>query len=193
VENLIQFGIRLAQAMQTMSPGLDTFMRATSFFGTIEFYLLLVPLLYWLVDSRLGIRVLLVLLSADILGTYTKQLFHQPRPYWVGDVQPLSTEPSYGIPSTHASDSLAVWGYLGMRLQKKWAWTVAVILILLIGISRLYLGVHFPHDVIFGWIIGAVAIFIFLKLEDRAIKFLQSQTIGHQMSTVFGLSILFYW
>jgi len=119
-----------------------------------------------------------------------KQLFHQPRPYWVGNVQALSTETSYGIPSTHASDSFAAWAYLGVRLQKAWLWTLAVVLILLIGISRIYLGVHFPHDVIFGWLIGAVAIFIFVRLEERIIEFLQAQTIGRQILTVFALSII---
>ena len=112
---ILDFGIRFIQALQSGRPLLDGLMKFISFLGTVEFYLLLIPFVYWLVDARLGFRVLLVRVSMDCWGSTFKQLLHQPRPYWVGDVKPLLTEISYGIPSTHSSDSLSVWGYLSFR------------------------------------------------------------------------------
>ena len=117
---IYDFGILLTQGLQTMSPVLDGVMKFFSFLGTIEFYLLLIPFVYWLVNAQLGFRLLLVLISTDFLVLGFKQLLHQPRPYWIGDVRRLAEETSYGIPSSHASDSLAVWGYLAYRLKKDW-------------------------------------------------------------------------
>jgi len=119
MDTLIEFGITLIQAIQSLSPALDSVMNFISFLGTIEFYILLTPLLYWVVNSQLGLRVTLVLISTDIVGVYFKHLLRQPRPYWVGKVKNLAEEASYGIPSTHASDSLAVWGFLANNLRKR--------------------------------------------------------------------------
>ncbi|MCB0192480.1 MAG: hypothetical protein KDJ65_11105, partial [Anaerolineae bacterium] len=65
MNTLVEFGIVLIQFLQTMSPALDGPMHVISFMGTTEFYLILIPLLYWTVSKRLGIRVLLILVSTD--------------------------------------------------------------------------------------------------------------------------------
>jgi hypothetical protein len=165
-------------------------MKFFSFLGTIEFYLILIPLLYWVVDSQLGIRVLWVLISTDFLGTSFKQLLHQPRPYWIGDVKALATETSYGIPSTHSSNSLSVWGSLAYRLRREWLWAVSGVLVFLIALSRLYLGVHFPQDVLGGWLIGAIVLYLFVRLEPRVLLWLKGLSALAQMGIGLGISIL---
>ena len=92
--SLQQFGLSLIQAFQSRSPTLDGVMRFFSFLGRLEFYLLFIPFLFWAVDSRLGMRTLLVLIAAGIAGTFFKLLFHQPRPYWIGAVKPLAVFPA---------------------------------------------------------------------------------------------------
>lgn len=59
-----------------------------------------------------------MLIFIDTAAMAFKLLFHQSRPYWLGGVKPLAEETSYGIPSTHASDSLAVGGYLAYSVKK---------------------------------------------------------------------------
>lgn len=167
MEALYNFGISLIQALQNFSPALDGVMKFFSFLGTIELYILLVPLLYWVFSASLGIRLLLLLLVTDVFGSALKQLFHQPRPYWLGGVKLLAEETSYGVPSTHASNSLALWGYLGFTKRHGWLWALGIILILGIGLSRMYLAVHFPHDVLVGWLLGGLVIYGFSKLEVR--------------------------
>jgi membrane-associated phospholipid phosphatase len=116
METLQQLGISLTQALQVLSPSLDGLMIFFTFLGRIEFYLLLIPFIYWTMDKRMGMRALLILISIDVVGSSLKILFHQPRPYWIGGVKELTQETSYGIPSTHASNSLAVGGYLAYRV-----------------------------------------------------------------------------
>ncbi len=187
---IYESGIQFIQALQTLSPTLDSLMKYISFLGTIEFYLLLIPFLYWAVSASLGFRVLLLLIGTDFLGIFFKQLLRQPRPYWVGDVQALAQETSYGIPSTHASDSLAVWGYLAYRLNKAWLWVLTGLVVLLIGISRMYLGVHFPTDVLGGWVLSLAAIFLLVKGEVWFSPFLKRQTTGGLIGIGFLTSIL---
>lgn len=190
MNSLQNFGIQLIQALQTLSPALDSPMKFFSFLGTVEFYLLLVPIIYWLVDAQLGIRVMLVLVSTDFLGASFKQLLHQPRPYWVGDVKPLGSETSYGNPSSHASVSLAVWGTLAHRLKKDWLWAVSILVLFLIGLSRLYLGVHFPHDVLGGWLLGAAVVFLYVKIEPRVLPWLKTRIAAVQIGIGFGVSLV---
>jgi membrane-associated phospholipid phosphatase len=180
MEPLQQLGLALTAWLQAASPALDGLMNFFSFLGSIELYLLLIPIIYWLYDPRLGVRVLLVLLTTDFIGNVIKQLFHQPRPYWIGPVQGLAQEISYGIPSTHSSNSLAVWGYLTYRLNKAWLWGLATAVVLLIGLSRLYLGVHFPHDVLFGWLIGLAVIVLFARFEKPLAAWLAQQSLAGQ-------------
>jgi membrane-associated phospholipid phosphatase len=186
---IYEFGLQVIAWLQTMSPVLDGLMKSFTFLGSIEFYLLLIPFLYWVIDAPLGFRVLLLLIGTDFLGICFKQLLHQPRPYWVSNVKSLATETSYGIPSTHASDSLAVWGYLAYRLDKAWLWALSGLLALLIGLSRMYLGVHFPTDVLGGWVIGLLGIFLLVKGEPRIAPHLQKQTTGRLVGIGFLVSL----
>ena len=192
MELLQEIGIQIIQVIQLLMPTLDTIMEVITFLGRIEFYMLFITFIYWIVDVSLGFRVFMVLLSTDIFGMAFKHLLHQPRPYWVGDVQHIGgEETSYGIPSTHASDSLAVWVYLAYQVGRRWLWITAIAIILLISFSRLYLGVHFPHDVIGGWLIGLIVLITFIKYEKRGSKWLQTHSIANQIGIGFVVSILF--
>jgi len=189
MEPLQQFGINLIQILQTMSPQLDGLMKFFTFLGRVEFYLLIIPFIYWTINKRIGIRALFILIFIDTLGMTFKLLFHQPRPYWIGGVKQLAHETSYGIASTHASDSLGVIGYLAYQVKKTWFWITGVIVIFFIGLSRLFLSAHFPHDVLFGWLIGALVLWSFIKFSDSAADWAKSKSLSMQVASGFLISI----
>jgi membrane-associated phospholipid phosphatase len=189
MEPLQPLGISLIQGLQTLSPSLDGIMKFFTFLGRIEFYLLLIPFIYWTIDKRLGLRTLVVLIFVDTAGMAFKLIFHQARPYWIGGVKPLAEETSYGIPSTHASDSLAVGGYLAYQAKRPWFWIVMVVVLFFIGLSRLFLGAHFPHDVVFGWLIGAIVLWAFMSSVDWMATWVASKTLSMQIVVAFGISI----
>ena len=186
MDAIYQFGINLIHSLQTLSPALDGLMEGVTFIGRIEFYLVVVPFIYWSMDRRIGVRALLILTYTEFTAYSFKQLLHQPRPYWISDVKALSVEPSYGIPSSHASNTLAVIGYLAAQVKKNWFWLVTILLLFLIGISRLYLGVHFPQDVLFGWLIGFTVLWGILKWETKVRDWL----VGKPLSVQIGLGFL---
>ncbi len=137
-----------------------------SFLGSLEFYLLLLPAIYWCWDARLGFRLGLILVLSIGLNEFLKLAFHSPRPYWINPaIRPVGNYPSLGIPSGHAQDAVAFWGLLASYLKRRWAWAAAASLILVIGLSRIYLVAHFPVDVIAGWTVGLLLLLAFLGLE----------------------------
>ena len=151
---LMQWGIHVILALQSV-PGWTEVMKFYSLFGTEEFFLVVMPVLYWCVDSAVGIQLGIALIASSSLNSLLKVAFHLPRPYWVDRrVLGLSTETSYGLPSGHAMVSTTLWGLLAAHLKRWWTWAAALLLIGLISLSRLYLGVHFPTDVAAGWVFG---------------------------------------
>jgi membrane-associated phospholipid phosphatase len=150
MDALTQWNLELSLALQKIG-GLTGPMKFFTFLGTENFFLLFLPAVYWCIDSALGLRLAVVVLSANSLSATLKLAFHLPRPYWIDSrVKALSTELTYGLPSGHALDAAAIWGFSAAQLKRRWAWPAALGVIFLISLSRLYLGVHFATDVLGG-------------------------------------------
>jgi membrane-associated phospholipid phosphatase len=189
METLQQLGIDLILVLQTLSPALDVPMAVFSFLGTTEFYLLLMPLVYWVVSPRLGLRVFLIATMTPFLVLLFKVAFHEPRPSWLGEVQALAEEDTYGIPSFHSALSLAVWGHLAAAGRRPWLWALAAALIVLIALSRMYVGVHFPHDLIFGWLIGAAVLWFVARRGARVVAWLEQPGLIRPIAAALALSL----
>ncbi len=182
MESLLQWGLDLIVAIQQIhGPLLDSAFRAITFMGDEKFYLLLMPLLLWCVDFGLGARVGIFFLLASYINTELKDLFHQPRPFHVNPSVGLSYAGGYGLPSGHAQSSVVVWGSIANWMRKIWFWIGALALVLLIGFSRIYLGVHFPTDVFAGWIIGIVLLCLYFVIQPKVENWLARSSLGMEI------------
>jgi membrane-associated phospholipid phosphatase len=149
---------------QHASPGLTRWMLGFSFIGSVATIsvLCLVILCVFLYFRRVRPAALLAItmLGMAALDLLLKSAFHRPRPVAFFGPSPSS----YSFPSGHAFGALCFYGVLAAIFATrarakaaKWCiWTVAVFLIGMIGLSRIYLGVHYPSDVIAGYCAGAV-------------------------------------
>lgn len=191
---LIQNGIDWVIAIQSLGSWLELPMQFFTFLGHENFFFLVLPLIYWSVDAGLGLRVAFILATSNYLNAIVKVMFAAPRPYWISaQVDPLSVETTFGIPSGHAQNSAAIWGIMAAGAQstgRRWAWVVAFVLAFLIGFSRLYLGMHFLQDVVLGWLLGLILLFLFLKFWDPVAALLKRQTPLMQVLIAFGVSLL---
>lgn len=190
---LLEWGIPIIEWFQALGDGLLPIMKFFTFLGTENFYLLIMPSFLWCFDSALGFRVGLILLTSGMLNATLKLAFGFPRPYWVSDrVSAYSAETSFGAPSGHAQNAVTLWGRLAAGLGRKWTTVGAIVLILAISISRLYLGVHFPTDVLAGWIVGGIILILFLKFEAPVKDWLSRKNVSSQIFVVilFSLSLL---
>lgn len=192
MQNLIEIGIGFIIALQRAGDWLILPMRFFSWLGTEEFFFLVLPLIYWCVDSALGLRVGLILITSNVFNYAGKLLFIGPRPYWVSShVRGLWTETSFGIPSGHAQHAVAVWGVIAAYGKRAWMWGVAIFLMFFIGFSRLYLGAHFPHDVVFGWLLGSAILWAFVRFWEPVGAWVGKKTFGQQALLAFLISSIF--
>jgi membrane-associated phospholipid phosphatase len=191
VDSILQAGIVFILWFQSLGAWLEAPMKFFTFLGSEEFFLFILPVVYWCIDTPTGIRMGVVLLLTGGINDVLKLAFHGPRPYWVTtQVKALSAETSFGVPSGHAQIASGLWGILAARLQRFWAWGVALFLILMIGLSRLYLAVHFPHDVLIGWVFGLLILWAILRWWGAVAAWVRNKTLGQQIGLAFMGSVL---
>jgi membrane-associated phospholipid phosphatase len=193
MQTILDFGIRLISSLQGLGDWQTLPMKFFSFLGTEEFFMLVLPLLYWCVDSLLGIRVAILLMLSTSLNEALKMTFHGPRPYWYStSVHGLAAETSFGVPSGHAQSATVIWGILAASLRKWWGWLVAILFIFLIGLSRLYLGVHFPQDVVLGWLIGGLLLWLALRFWKPLNAWIKKKSTAWQIFAAFLVSLVMF-
>lgn len=191
MDAIIQAGIAFALWFQGLGGWLETPMKAFTFLGSEEFFLLGLPIIYWCIDARIGLRMGVILLLNGALNSILKLAFFGPRPYWVNpQIKALVSETSFGVPSGHSQMAAGLWGMLASQVRRPWAWGAAIFLVLMIGLSRLYLGVHFLHDVLLGWLLGALTLWVLLRLWDSTAAWVRTKSTGQQVGLAFLLSTL---
>jgi len=101
-----------------------------------------------------GIESLFTLTTSSVLVTYLKKKFTRPRPYWViKDVNSFDLNlKDYSFPSGHTTAAFSIAAVLSINFPSMLIFFVSIALI--VGLSRIYLAVHFPTDVLIGMIIG---------------------------------------
>jgi|GEM_PF-77908 len=137
------------------TPWLDQAFTALSFLGSEPFYFLFLSFFYWCLEPRGGVRLTVILLFSLFLNGLLKDAFALPRPSHP-ELHPLTAAEGYGFPSGHAQGTATLWVGLFLLHPRLLTGVLAVTLPLLVGISRLYLGVHYPADVLGGWLIGSL-------------------------------------
>lgn len=162
--------------LQSLGPWLALPMQALTWLGAAQYLLVLLLAIYWCVDSTLGLRLGLILLTSTGLNGAIKLALGWPRPYWISNsIKPLASESTFGFPSGHAQNSLVFWGRLAAWFGRPWLWIAAFAVVLVVSASRIVLGVHFPIDVLGGWLIGALVLGGFMLLEPPAWHWLSGQ------------------
>lgn len=166
-------------------------MQAVTFLGNELFYLLIMPALYWCLHPRVGIEIGVLLLLSGSLNTFLKQIFSSPRPFWIStDIKQLASGTSFGFPSGHAQNAASLWGLIAVKSKRFSLQIILVVLIILIGLSRIILGVHFLHDVLAGWLIGAGLLVIYLRLKDPLLSWHEKFSLGKRILIVLCVSLL---
>lgn len=190
MEAFWNIGITWNIFFQSMGSWLASPMEAFSFLGTEIFFLLLLTAIYWCIGAGIGIRVGIMVILSLAVNDALKIFFHGPRPYWYSsNLIVYARESSFGVPSGHAEVAFGLWGMLAATIHKWWAWLIAILIILMISISRLYLGVHFPHDVILGLILGALLLWLVLLLWRPLAAIFQRMSPGKQYLASFLSSL----
>lgn len=151
------------------SPFLDTFFNYITMLGEETFILMIITLIYWCIDKKYGYRLGFTYLLSMALNGVVKELFKVPRPFFKDGIRTLRQETAtgYSFPSGHTQGCSTLFTSLMLYVDKLWFYFISTLIILLVCISRLYLGVHTPLDVIFGLILAIIIVYISNKILNK--------------------------
>ncbi len=142
------------------NPAVLYFFRAVTILGSEGFFLVLFSTIYWSVSKTLGSWGLIIMaVSIFLTSEIPKDLIRLPRP----DIRGV-TVPTYTFPSGHTSGAVSVWGSMAIIIRKRWFWFSALTVMILVGLSRVMLGYHFPGDVLGGLVTGSIFIALLFGL-----------------------------
>jgi membrane-associated phospholipid phosphatase len=195
MEQLYQFSLDLTIWLQANYPDLLVFFRLISALGEEEFFLILLPAVYWSINKRLGRQLGYIFLLSAAVNNILKNSFRQPRPYWLDpDVQLVEAE-GYGLPSGHVQNATAVLFLLAAWGRRSWIWLAAALFTFLTGLSRIYLGVHFIQDAFLGFWIGLLVLLIYGVLRNRFMAGFNKRIMGQRLLALVAIPLvlgLFY-
>ena len=181
---------------------LTDFFLLTTFIGDVGGYILIIVAIYVLYDKRLAFRLAAVVLLTMCLNHLLKIVIKNPRPFihegtyfekWAvspDNARVLATE--YSTPSGHAMGAAAFYSYLYAKLRDRSVRVIAILAILLTGLSRPYLGVHYLEDVLIGWAIGIAIVVLAVRYEDAIQRRWSELSSAAQALAVVAASILLW-
>ncbi len=177
---------------QIRSPLLDIFFKGVNFFDTTHFFFLLIPALWFGKNWKVGMRLFTIILINRGIVSLFKDFFALPRPYELIPNLGVIQVPGYGFPSGGATMAVLLSGLLISYGKGRWKWPVACAFLALVSFSRLYLGVHFPRDILAGWFLGlslwALFVFVWPPIE----KFLKNCSLPVLFVISQGVPILLF-
>ncbi len=177
-------------ALQAQAPWLTIPMILFSLLGQPEFFILVIAFLYWCKNPRFAIRLALLMGISGGLASALKIFFHLPRPYWVNpDVRALTSHSSFAFPSGHSLGAVTFWGLLATGIRRRGFTLLVAFLVVSVGVSRIFLGVHFPSDVIAGFGFGLLILIGFLALEGPVGRRVTTLPLSRQILLAFAGSI----
>lgn len=162
--------LRLLESIRT--PFGDLFFSAITHLGEETLLILIGLLFFWCLDKRRGYYILTVGFLGTVLNQFLKLTFRIPRP-WVRDpdftiVESARAEATgYSFPSGHTQTAVGVFGCIARSEKKRWPQILCLLACILVPLSRMYLGVHTPADVLVSL---AVALLLVLVLYPAVMK-----------------------
>lgn len=170
------------QGAQAWGGWLKVPMQVFTFLGDEQFYLVAIPLVYWCLHKGLGVDLGVLLVLSSFTNTALKSFFKHSRPFWEAPRLKLSEAGSFSTPSGHAQTSAALFGHVARfaadgRRGRLWVALLALV-IGLVCLSRVYLGVHFPGDVLWGAAVGLTLLALYHALKPRLLPRLQGLSLS---------------
>lgn len=147
----------------------DIVMELFSFLGEQYIIVAIIGFIYFIYDKNKGELLIYSIFTSALVNNATKGIFKRTRPFQVDNTiigKRAQTATGYSFPSGHTQNATTFYGILSTFFKSKKVKFLFYLLIFLIGLSRIYLGVHFPTDVLAGIILGVFCNMFCLTIFD---------------------------
>jgi len=174
------------------NPVLDIFFICVTSVGSDEFLMIVLASMYWCVDKSLGYLTGIVLLASAGLNNLIKDIVRAPRPS-APAVRVVYTGGATGFsfPSGHTQNAMAFWGVLTRETRTRAIMRAALVVIPLVGLSRMYLGVHWPADVLGGILFGGLVVALYPSLASAGARVFEGRLLALRCAVPLVLSVVF--
>ncbi len=162
--------VKIIQLMR--NPILDWFFYIVTQIGDQYFFIAIVAIIYWTVNKKYAHKFAFTFMLTAGVNTGIKEIIQRVRPFYNDgvSVEDRWITQGYSFPSGH-SQAAGVLGYLSYdvskKLSKKWIWYVGLAVLILVPLSRIYLGQHYLSDVVVGAALSFTLAFFIFKLVDK--------------------------
>ncbi|MFX0057477.1 MAG: phosphatase PAP2 family protein [Candidatus Heimdallarchaeota archaeon] len=163
------------ELLRNLLPNTEYFFRYITELGGTILYLVLFFVIFWGINKTVAKYLLIVYITSNIVNFYAKAIIANERPpesNWI-----LIGASHLSTPSGHAMSSTVVWGYTSMKFKNIMMWVISILIIILVGLSRIYLGVHWFGDVLTGWLFGIAILSLVWILEEPIRDFISRHKI----------------
>ncbi|MBE5762590.1 MAG: phosphatase PAP2 family protein [Clostridiales bacterium] len=163
--------LHLLESIRT--PFLDSFFSLVTQLGELTVFLVIAVVILWCVDKKWAYRIIFAGLCSMGINQSLKAVFKIPRP-WLLDPSFNIVESAreaatgYSFPSGHTQTAVTLFGCIAVWIKCKWTKALCIVLLLLVGFSRLYLGVHTPLDVGVAALIGLASVLTFAVMSKKS-------------------------
>ncbi len=165
----MEFQIEIIKFVQEFkSPILDFIFTTLTISTEVPVIVVFSAFMYWCINKEYGQKLLLALIGNITINTGIKETFKIPRPIGIEGIQSdrVHTAGGYAFPSGHTQTATTFWTTLMILFRKNNIYIIGTAIIVGVGLSRVYLGVHWPTDVIGGWILGVLITILMIKIFE---------------------------
>ena len=167
---MVNMELEILRTIQKIAnPFLDVLFQIITMFGEDSLAIVVMAVIYWNYDKKFGEYIAYSALTSASINGMIKNIFKVKRPIGEEGIRSLRTETAggYSFPSGHSQGAASFYGAVAVYLRKKWVSILCIITILAVGFSRMYLGVHWPKDVVGGLLLGGACAYVTYKIYSK--------------------------